>query len=248
MRRMSGFLAMVLAAVPAAAAGGGKILHEPLSCVPAQGNGRVDASLAPGTTVSSVRVYFRAEGAKDEYYAEMRRNQPGKYWAVLPVAAMGQEAIVYRVVAREAEGEFARTPNVRVPVVAGCPVTLSEEEKRYAKNFVLGMTSSEQGEALAGFACAGIVAKITSSGDLTTMGSCVDGSAGGGVSVASSKGGASNPGAGGTGTTAGPAGPAGAMAVSGRPGTGAGGLVIGGAQGTGSGVSGQPVSPSRPPK
>ena len=114
MKKMARLLVLALAGFPAAAfaAGGGKILHEPVSCVPAQGHGRVEATLAPGVTASSVRVYFRADGAKSEYYAEMRRNQPGRYWAVLPVVAPGQQAVVYRVVARETEGEFARTPNL----------------------------------------------------------------------------------------------------------------------------------------
>ena len=248
MKKMARLLVLALAGFPAAAfaAGGGKILHEPVSCVPAQGHGRVEASLAPGVTASSVRVYFRADGAKSEYYAEMRRNQPGRYWAVLPVVAPGQQAVVYRVVARETEGEFARTPNVRVPVVAGCPVVLSDEESRYAKNIVLGMTSADQGDALAGFGCTGLVAKITSAGDLRTVVSCIDGTAilAGGA-VASSTGGTPNLG---TVGTVGP-GTVGTTAAPGRPSPGqAGGLVIGGTQGTTAGVNGQPISSARPPR
>lgn len=243
MKKMASLLVLALATFPAVAvaAGGGKIIHEPVSCVPAAGHGRVEASLAPGVTASSVRVYFRAEGARDEYYAEMRRNQPGRYWAVLPVVALGQHAILYRVVARETEGEFARTANLRVPVVAGCPVVLSEEESRFARNIVLGMTSAEQGDALAGFGCDGVVAKITSGGDLRTVLSCVAGTAiGSAGSVASSTGGTPNPGVAGT---------SGATAAPARPNSGtAGGLVIGGTQGTSAGVYGTPISSARPPR
>jgi hypothetical protein len=237
---------LALTALPAAGAGSGKIIHEPIVCVPAEGNGRLEASLAQGITASSVRVYYRAEGARDEYYAEMRRNQPGRYWAILPVVAPGQPTLVYRIVARETEGEFARTENFRVPVVAGCPANLSDEERRSARNIVLGLTSAEQGDSMTGFGCKGIVARISPAGDLKMVFSCVDGQAvgaapgmpGSTIASASSSGTPSLVGVG-SGTTASPS----------RPTSGnAGGLVIGGTQGTSAGVYGQPISSARPPK
>ena len=231
-------VASIGAAPSMLAAGAGKILHEPIPCIPAAGHGRIEASLAPGVTASSVRVYFRGEGAKEEYYSEMRRNQPGRYWAVFPVAAAGQKAILYRVVARETEGEFAQTPSLRAPVVTGCPAVLTEEERRYAKNIVLGMTSADQGDSLTAFTCAGVVAKITASGDLRTLPSCIDGVATGSGAVASSSGTAVNV----------LSASSGAATTSSKPATGNAGLVIGGTQGTGAPVTGTPISSARPPR
>lgn len=160
-------------AVAANAAPSGKLSHEPLRCVPATANAKVTASWTGAGQVTMARVYFRASGAKEESFLELRRTSvPNGYWAVLPVPAQGVTAVSYRVVLKDSDGKAASSDPVDVPVSASCPVTLSTDELAYAKNLVVGQTGVAQAAVPAGFSCAGVVAFIASNGDMKSLPPC----------------------------------------------------------------------------
>ncbi len=166
---------LVAASIPANALPAGKLSHEPLACVPATGNAKVLASWAGAGQVTTARVYFRASGAKEESFLELRRtNAPNGFWAVLPVPAPGATAVSYRIVLKDADGKAASSEPVDVPVSATCPVTLSADEVAYAKNLVVGQTGAAQVAVPAGFSCAGVVAVIASNGDMRSLPPCTE--------------------------------------------------------------------------
>ena len=177
MRLGSLFVASVLVAgsVATNAAPAGKLAHEPLRCVPAAGNAKILASWAGAGQVTTARVYFRAAGAKEESFLELRRtNVPNGFWAVLPVPAPAVTSVSYRIVLKDSDGRAASSDPVDVPVTASCPATLSAEEVAYAKNLVVGQTGASQNAVPAGFSCAGVVAVIASNGDMRSLPPCTE--------------------------------------------------------------------------
>ena len=160
------------AAYPVFAAPVANIGHEPLRCVPVLGNARVVASPKLPDSVTSARVYFRADGQRAEYFLEMRRGDQDRYWALLPQAVGGATAVVYRVVARDGAGNSLSTPPLRVAVSSACPVSLTDEDVRAARNIVLGLTEQGQDQNPVGFGCEGIVGQISPSGVLRNVTPC----------------------------------------------------------------------------
>jgi len=168
-------VALVGGATTVSAATAGKLTHEKLRCVPAGANAKVSASWAGGGQVTLARVYFRAEGSKDESFLELRRTAaPNGYWAVLPVPAPGVTSVSYRVVLKDADGRVASSDPAEVPVLAACPVALTADEIAYAKNLVVGQTSVAQVAVPAGFSCAGVVAAIATNGDMRSVPPCAE--------------------------------------------------------------------------
>ena len=155
------------------AASAGKLAHEPLRCIPAGGNAKVSAAWTGAGQVTMARVYFRAAGAKEESFLELRRtNAPNGFWAVLPVPAPGSTTVTYRIVLKDSDGRAASSDPADVPVTASCPATLTAEEVAYAKNLVVGQTGAMQNAVPMGFSCAGVVAFISSSGDMRSVPPC----------------------------------------------------------------------------
>ena len=164
--------ALLLTAQVAAAAGGvPTISHERLTSVPANGNARIEASVASASTIVSVRITFHASGVPGDYFLEMRRGDEGRYWAVLPAIAPETKSVEYRIVAREVDGLEGMTPVVEVPV-RPVPVSLSVEDRKYAANLVLGLTLPAQSNVPRGFLCEGVVSVITVAGDLKPNDEC----------------------------------------------------------------------------
>ena len=157
---------------PLFAAAGANVGHEPLRCVPARGNAKVVATFKLPDSVTSARVYFRLDGQGSDYFLEMRRGDQDRYWALLPQVEDSAAALVYRVVARDGAGNSATTPAIRAGVSVGCPVGLSEEERRAARNIVLGLTEPGQNQNPVGFGCEGIVGQISPSGELRNVTPC----------------------------------------------------------------------------
>lgn len=137
-----------------------------IDSVPAGGNALITASVPPGTTVSSARVYFNAEGKKPEYYLEMVRGDEGAFWAVLPIPKSETKAVNYRVVLRDAIGKESAAPHELVPVKGSADRVLSEAELRYAKNLVIGVTEATASLLPEGFECYGVVSSINVQGEL----------------------------------------------------------------------------------
>lgn len=217
-----------------------RIVHEPIACVPAGGNARLVAEVQAPDAPTSMRVYFRASSGVDDYYVEMRRGDGGRYWALLPVPSANDAAVLYRIQAKDTDGKAFKTDTRRVLVSMACPAPqLSGDEKKYGRNLIVGLTTAQQTEVPVGFSCAGIVGRISASGELKSVPGC-----GAGVMLAGGSTGQGNVGTA-TGTTGVVSRPATAASQS------ADGLVIGGTQGTSvtSGtIQGNPISSARPTK
>jgi len=154
--------------VPASAATNG-ITHEALTCLPIDSSARVAAAMETSAAVSSVRVYFRPVSIGPDYFVEMRRGAGDNWVGFLPAAESAETAIVYRIEVKDADAKLTRTAPVTVKASAACPVRMSDDERRMAKNLVLGLTSKAQPVVPAGFSAVGIVARITPEGELMTL-------------------------------------------------------------------------------
>ena len=169
--RLTAASTLFVAAIPLAAAENG-IVHERLKCVPPGANAKVVAPIPAGEAASSVRVYFRARDAKDEHYVEMLRGADDRFWGVFPVTSGKTGPVLYRVVMKTASGRQVATDTVTVPVSLPCPVKLTEEEVRSARNLVVGHTKPAQPDVPYGFECFGIAGRISADGELRAIAPC----------------------------------------------------------------------------
>jgi hypothetical protein len=197
----------------------------PLACVPPvekDTNAKIVARIESAAQISSVRVYFHAEGdlfyhsaqgnglKKDEekaffkdpkgqvyfhpplhegdHFHEMKRGRSGpetnsgeaksagvgeEYWSMLPKIAPGSTEVVYYILVTDAEGHKYSSPLMRSKVKQDCPAPeLSDDEKKYAKNLIEGLTAERQSAVPPGFLCDGIVSLITVNGDLKANEEC----------------------------------------------------------------------------
>ena len=143
-----------------------EVSSEQLPAIPADGNARVLASVKPGSSVSSARVYFNAVGKKPEYYLEMVPAGEGRYWAMLPVPKSETKSVDYRVVIADSEGKPSSTAQMNTPVKGSAKVEPTEVEQRYAKNLVIGVTDPEAPLMPEGFQCTGVISSINVRGEL----------------------------------------------------------------------------------
>ena len=159
-------LGALLGVSQASLAGPLQVAAPRISAIPAGGNARITASVPPGSTVSSARVYFNAADEKVEYYLEMVRGDSGSFWAVLPIPKSETKDVQYRVALRDAEGKESAAPRERVPVSSSNEPQLTEAEQRYAKNLVIGITDPSVPLLPEGFECYGVVSAINVRGEL----------------------------------------------------------------------------------
>jgi len=119
------------------------------------------------------QVYFHPPYHGGDHYHEMKHGNGDEYWSMLPKVAPGTTAVVYYIEVKDAEGHATSSPPVTVPVKPDCPAPdLSNDEKKYAKNLVEGLTGERQSAVPPGFLCDGIVSFITSTGDLKANEEC----------------------------------------------------------------------------
>lgn len=177
--RMTSLLSKVLTGVMvcqpllALGAGAGPVIqHQPLTCVPAEGNTRITAKATSADSVTSMKVYFRSNIASSEYFIEMRRDSDGSFWALLPKTSPATNAVAYRIVAKDSSGLVTATPLVTVSAASSCAAASRPEDARYASNVVLGLTVPSQSGLPVGFGCTGIVGVITPTGDLKSNEDC----------------------------------------------------------------------------
>ncbi len=154
------------------ASAGPAIQHQPLTCVPAEGNTRITAKATSADSVTSMKVYFRSNIASSEYFIEMRRDSDGSFWALLPKTSPATNAVAYRIVAKDSSGGVTASPLVTVSTSSSCAAAARPEDARYASNVVLGLTVPSQTGLPVGFGCAGIVGVITPTGDLKSNEDC----------------------------------------------------------------------------
>ena len=146
-------------------------------------NARIVVRVTGLSGIGSVRVYFRYTGKaaeadlkseaavmsedKNPYsYMEMRQLDNGLYWAVLPKPEDRTTAVQYRMVVTDGENLRTSSDLFTIPIRTDCPVTLSDDEKKFAANLVVGLTVPDQTFVPKGFLCDGIVGQITVTGEL----------------------------------------------------------------------------------
>ena len=166
---------MAFLVAPALSLLGGDLVHTPISCVAVGDHAVIRADLEPGTPATSVRVQFRLVGSAEEYFVEMRNREGSKYTGVLPSPVKEGDTIRYSIVVRGDRAEMLRTPQHYAKVIATCPATKSDAERRAEKNIVVGYSRGDQANFLSGFSCDGVIAKISPAGELSSLFGCKDG-------------------------------------------------------------------------
>jgi len=155
-----------------------RIEFTPPACVPADGNALVEATVTPSEGWSSIRAYFLRHGRTELYFVEMRPAGNDRLWAVLPKPDQDTPAVDIRIAVRDEEGRETRSPVAVVPVVQGCPVALSDEQRAVSRNLIVGETLAEQfGGGVLGFRCDGIVLRMNFRGELRPEDCCCENAA-----------------------------------------------------------------------
>ncbi len=173
MKRHLALAAIVAALLIVGPLGAAEITPSVPTCVPADGNAVVSATLSPQTGWSNVRVYFREAGAGPFYFLEMRADGNGNFWAALPKPKTETETVDVYMVGTLADGSEVRTTQTAVPVLGTCVSELTRDQNIYAQNLVVGETVvDQQGKEVVGFRCDGIVSRIVWNGDLRSDNEC----------------------------------------------------------------------------
>ncbi len=153
--------ALVAGLATSAAVADPAIVVQAPSCSARGANVPVSLRVTPSGAWSSVRVYFRAQDAADLYFLEMRANGDGSYWAALPRPDASVTGVDVIAAVRDADGREFRAQVKRVAVAPACATMLTDEEKRFANNLVIGETTAAQANApLRGFTCEGLLARM----------------------------------------------------------------------------------------
>jgi hypothetical protein len=153
------------------------VRHEAPRCLPNRCvSPKLVAQIVSPERVDSVAVYFRAQGEGEQYYTMMRPSTEDAetFWGYLPVVEGSEvEFVEYYVEAVDWTGVTSRSEVFRVEVSDGCDVDeMTEEDERFARNLVVGLTKPSQDPIPPGFRCAGIVASLTAGGDLRPNEEC----------------------------------------------------------------------------
>jgi hypothetical protein len=157
-----------------------KISHTKISCVPGKAQAKLLCEVQPSTSIASVRVQFSSDAFRDkgDYFVEMRRT-PGasdSFFAVLPWAdTKVTRRVIYKIVVKDPYDAVSSTEPTDVPVLSNsnCPVSLSDAEKAYGSNLVVGVTKPEQRlDPPDGFLCKDIVSVITYNGKMESAEGC----------------------------------------------------------------------------
>jgi hypothetical protein len=164
---LAGALTGLLAAGTAAtAARAQSIAADKASCVPAEENGIVRATLAATAPGLAPRLYFRWRNHEDFYWVNLEAEPGGRFWAIPPKAEGRDEWIEYYAALVDPAGKVAaRSETQLTPVTRDCKVTLGAKEHGVAENLTVGETSpQQQGKKVLGFLCDGIVTRVNSAG------------------------------------------------------------------------------------
>jgi hypothetical protein len=227
------------------------IAHQPIECVPAVNFSVIEAGFDPADQVNTARLFFRAKGTADWYFADFASGATA--WSViLPQPEPTTEGIDYFVAATDREPREYRSGEYH-PVVARS----GSCERRAAgalpagsaASLTIGLTRDGQAAQPPGFLAAGIASIQLVSGALVAF----DAASGAGGTAAAQSGAAGT----GTGATTGQSAAAAGAAGKGSStllyvlaGVGGAGLVAAAAGGSGGGNDAQPTAtraPTLPP-
>lgn len=128
-----------------------------IACVASGVNPRITATVP--ATLSSPRVFFRANNERTEYYVDMHRTsaRSNDWYAILPMPEPATKTITYRVAGVDDNKQWVVSAPITVNATKSCAVALTGEEQSMANGIVLGLTTAGQSEVPAGFSCRGIV-------------------------------------------------------------------------------------------
>lgn len=165
MRARTLFAAGLLLAGAIAAQGQTVAVEKP-SCLPAENNGVVRASLSSAAANQSPRLYFRWKDHEDFYWVAMEAEPNGRFWAIPPKPEKRNEQVELYAALVDPTGKIvARSEPLAVKVNGDCRVQLSDRERGVAENLTVGETSpKQQGKRVMAFLCDGIVTRVNSAG------------------------------------------------------------------------------------
>lgn len=151
-----------------------RIHHQRPECVPSDANARLEMSVTSDSPIVSAKVFYRSSAHEGypRYFYQMRRDPSGKFWAVLPLPESETKEVLYEFVAHNIDGTESRSATLRVPVRSNCRMPLTDEEKLYTENLVIGLTEDSQEVVPKGFQCVGVISKITTQGELMPHEEC----------------------------------------------------------------------------
>lgn len=143
-----------------------------VACVAAGANPRITATVP--STLSTPRVFFRANGEPTEYYVDMRRSaaDPNRWFAILPALEPSTKTITYRVAAVDDSKSWIVSGPITVTATSSCPATLTPEEQVIANGIVLGLTTASQSDVPPGFSCRGVTNVIGVDGRMRPAEGC----------------------------------------------------------------------------
>jgi len=132
-------------------------LANTVACIATGTNPRITATVP--ATLSTPRVFFRANGERTEYYVDMHRraSNPNQWFAILPSIEPSTKTIPYRVAGVDDNKNWVVSTPITVAASKSCPSTLTSEEMTMANGIVLGLTTAGQSDVPPGFSCRGIV-------------------------------------------------------------------------------------------
>ncbi len=136
---------------------------------------KIVADVVGTERVDQVVLYFNADGLSEDYYTAMRPSDddPNRYWGYIPVVLEDIDHVNYHIEVIDAAGHRAGTDSFKVEVRNGCEAPeLTDEEKRIAKNLVVGYTTADQKPIPPGFRCGGIVALVNAQGEMMPNEEC----------------------------------------------------------------------------
>jgi hypothetical protein len=174
-----------------------KISQQKLTCIPGDAQTLVLCEVTPSTSIAWARLYFNSNTGKGDYWVEMRREAGNHFSGVLPfVDRTFTKGVTSRIDVKSGDGTVFSTEPANVAVSSNCPVVLSANQKKNARNLVVGATTPEQPLAPpADFLCTNIVSVITSKGEMQPADGCRKllaalpaGAAGAGAAVGASTG------------------------------------------------------------
>jgi len=164
--RARNLLAAGLLLLTGAAAGAQTLTVEKTSCVPAEENGLVRASISSPAPGLSPRLYFRWREHEDFYWVALEAEPGGRFWATPPKPEKRNDHIeVYSALVDPTGKAVARSESQVIPVTKDCKVQLGPKERGVAENLTVGETSAQQqGKKVLAFLCDGVVTRVNYQG------------------------------------------------------------------------------------
>lgn len=142
------------------------IMVEQASCVPAENNGVLRATVGGQGPTLQPRVYFRWHEHEDFYWVGMEGEPGGRFWATPPKPEMRNDMLEYYGALVDTSGKVvAHSPTLTTKVTKDCRLQLTPKERGVADNLTVGETTpKQQGRKVLAFLCDGVVTRVNFAG------------------------------------------------------------------------------------